>query len=90
MRIIRVTFPFYWLYVFLEVHADALRGAGYSLTPMAIILLCVCVLRTVLLMTFTHIWGSLEAVAAVYPSAWLAAAVCLTLYWKYFLRRLRE
>ncbi len=90
MRIIRVTFPFYWLYVFLEVHADALRGAGHSLPPMAIILLCVCVLRTVLLMTFTHIWGSLEAVAAVYPSAWLAAAVCLTLYWKYFLRRLRE
>ena len=82
MRIIRVTFPFYWLYVILEVHADALRGSGHSVPPMLIILLCMCVLRTGLLAVFTSVWGSLEAVAAVYPSAWLAAAVCLTFWWR--------
>lgn len=84
MRIIRVTFPFYWLYVILEVHADALRGSGNSVQPMIIILVCMCVLRTALLAVFTGIWDSLEAVAAVYPSAWLAAAVCLTLWWRRF------
>ena len=84
MRIIRVTFPFYWLYVILEVHADALRGSGNSVQPMIIILACMCVLRTALLAVFTGIWDSLEAVAAVYPSAWLAAAVCLTLWWRRF------
>ena len=73
MRIIRVTFPFYWLYVILEVHADALRGSGNSVQPMIIILACMCVLRTALLAVFTGIWDSLEAVAAVYPSAWLGA-----------------
>lgn len=67
MRIIRVTFPFYWLYVILEVHADALRGSGNSVQPMIIILACMCVLRTALLAVFTGIWDSLEAVAAVYP-----------------------
>lgn len=82
LRIIRVTFPFYWLYVILEVHADALRGAGRSLPPMIIILLCMCVLRTGLLTLFRRIWGSLEAVAAVYPCAWLAAALCLAVWWR--------
>lgn len=82
LRIIRVTFPFYWLYVFLEVHADALRGTGNSVTPMLVILLCMCVLRTLLLFVFTRVWGSLEAVAAVYPCAWLAAAVFLTVFWQ--------
>ncbi|MGI6007649.1 MAG: MATE family efflux transporter [Ruminococcus sp.] len=89
MRIIRVTFPFYWLYVILEVHADALRGIGRSVPPMVLILLCICVFRTVLLFVFHHIWGSLEAVAAVYPCAWLAAAVCLTLCWRKSRKRLR-
>ncbi len=81
LRIIHVTFPFYWLYVILEVHADALRGTGNSMLPMAVILLCLCVLRTLLLFAFTQAWDSLEAVAAVYPCAWLAAAVCLTFFW---------
>ena len=46
LRIIRVTFPCYWLYVFLEVHADALRGCGRSVLPMAVIMTCLCALRT--------------------------------------------
>ena len=86
LRIIRVTFPFYWLYVILEVHADALRGIGRSVPPMAVILICMCVLRTVFLAVFTGIWNSVEAVAAVYPSAWLAAALCLTLCWRRIFR----
>ncbi len=82
LRIIRVTFPFYWLYVILEVCADALRGIGQSFPPMLIILICMCAVRTVLLAVFCNIWNSLEAVAAVYPCAWLAAAFCLALRWK--------
>ena len=82
LRIIRVTFPFYWLYVILEVLADAIRGVGQSMPPMMIILMTICVLRTIFLMIFTNIWGSLEAVAATYPSAWLAAAICFVIYWK--------
>ena len=82
LRIIRVTFPFYWLYVILEVLADATRGAGKSLPPMLIILFNICVLRTVLLFAFTARWHVLEAVAATYPLAWFGAAVCLLIYWR--------
>ena len=82
LRIIWVTFPCYWLYVFLEVHADALRGCGRSVLPMAVIMTCLCALRTGLLAVFTNVWGTPEAVAAVYPCAWLAAAACLTVCWR--------
>lgn len=82
LRIIHVTFPFYWLYVILEVYADALRGTGNSLPPMVMILFCMCILRTLLLFIFTRVWGSLEAVAAVYPCAWVAAAFCLSACWR--------
>ena len=90
LRIIRVTFPFYWLYVILEVHADALRGIGKSVPPMAAVLLCMCVFRTVLLAVFTGIWDNVEAVAAAYPSAWLAAALSLTLCWRKDLQTLEK
>lgn len=82
IRIIRVTFPFYWLYVILEVCADALRGMGRSVPPMVIILSCMCIFRTILLLLFGHVWGTVEAVAAVYPCAWLAAAICLGGCWR--------
>lgn len=82
MRIIRVTFPFYWLYVILEVLADAIRGAGQSVQPMVIILMNICVLRTIFLIIFTQNWNTIEAVAATYPSAWAAATVCFIIYWK--------
>lgn len=82
LRIIRVTFPFYWIYVVLEVLAAAIRGAGRSMPPMLLILLNICVVRTVLLFVFTARWPVIEAVAATYPLAWLAAALCLLLYWR--------
>ncbi len=82
LRIIRITFPLYWLYVVLEVLADAIRGIGRSLPPMEIILSTICGFRTVLLIIFTSLWDSIEAVAAVYPAAWFMAALCLAIYWK--------
>lgn len=81
MRIIHVTMPFYWLYVFLQVFADATRGKGKSLQPMIIILMTICVFRTVCLMIFTRGGVTIERVAATYPAAWMAAALCLGLYW---------
>ena len=81
IRMIRVTFPFYWLYSFLETYADAIRGVGKSLPPMAIIMANICGLRTILLFIFLNIWGTLEGVAFVYPCAWFGAALCFFIYW---------
>lgn len=80
--IIRATFPFYWIYVVLEVLSNAIRGSGRSISPMILILLNICVLRTLFLFLFTSYSMSLEAVAATYPTAWFTAAVSFLLYWR--------
>lgn len=81
MRIVHVTFPLYWLYVFLQVFAEAARGKGKTLQPMLIILATICVFRTICLVVFTRSGVTIERVAATYPAAWLAAVICLFLYW---------
>lgn len=81
MRIVRVTMPFYWLYVLLQVFAEAARGKGKTLQPMIIILMTICVFRTICLALFTRNGVTIERVAATYPTAWLAAVICLGLYW---------
>lgn len=71
-----VSFPFYWFYSFLEVYGGSLRGMGYSLSPMAIIVSIICVLRIVLLAVFSHTIGTIPSIASVYPITWGTAALC--------------
>ncbi len=80
--LIRITFPLYFIYAVLEVLADAIRGAGKSLAPMIIILLNICVLRSVVLIILIQKMGDLRAVGISYPAAWLACAVSLIIFWK--------
>lgn len=77
-----VSFPFYWLYAFLEVYGGALRGMGNSLEPMVIIISNVCVLRITLLAIFSHTVGTLRSIASVYPITWGGAALCFIIaFW---------
>ncbi len=82
IRIIKITFPFYWIYVILEVIADTIRGTGKSFSPMIIIMLNICVLRTLILTVITHFNETIEAVASVYPVSWFTASLCFIIYWK--------
>lgn len=77
----RITFPFYFIYVILEVFADTIRGAGVSLPPMIIILVCSCALRVVYLAIAMGISHTLPVLAAVYPISWAAAAAGMALYY---------
>ena len=87
MRMISVTFPFYWVYAILETTADTLRGCGRSIEPMVIIMLNICLLRTIILQIFVGIWGTLESVAAVYPTVWITAALCLRICWSIYWKK---
>ena len=78
--IAKVTFPFYFIYVFLEVFASSLRGTGKSIPPMVIILLNMCGVRLVLLMMIMHQFHSATAVALIYPVTWGTTSLCLYLY----------
>lgn len=87
LRIIAVTFPFYFLYVFHQVLGDALRGYGATLGPMAVVVANICVVRTVLLALFTAQAPSVEAVAAVYPVTWAATSACMAVLYVRHRRR---
>lgn len=80
IAIAKVTFPFYFLYVFLEVFASSLRGTGKSIPPMVIILFNMCGVRLVLLIMIMQQFHSATAVALIYPITWGTTGLCLYLY----------
>ena len=87
LRIAMVSFPFYFIYPFLEVFGGAVRGMGYSIHSMAVIILSLCVLRVGLLAYFSGTVHTLESLACVYPLTWAAAAVSFILLFFTLVRR---
>lgn len=92
IRIIQTSFPFYFLYVILEVLGGTIRGAGKSTPPMIIILLNICVLRTILLFSIMSFYHDVRGVAMTYPITWAATSACLSVYFfkGKWLKELRE
>lgn len=88
VSILRLTFPFYSFYVFIEALSNAARGSGRSWQPMAIILTVMCGLRLVILFVFVDVIGGVLAIAALYPVTWFLAGALLTIY--YFVSRCME
>jgi Na+-driven multidrug efflux pump len=87
ITIAMVSFPFYWLYSFLEVYGGSIRGMGYSITSMLIIVSNICVLRIALLSVFSVTPGTVRAVASVYPITWGGAAVCFITAFFWIMRK---
>ena len=81
LRVIAVSFPFYFLCLNNEVLGGVIRGAGKSLPPMLIIMFCLCGLRILLLTVFGPWIDSAAQVALVYPVTWLATATALVVYY---------
>ncbi|MGM9640321.1 MAG: MATE family efflux transporter [Faecousia sp.] len=82
VQIAWVAYPFYFVYVFLEVYASAIRGAGKALPAMGIIVVNMCLVRTCVLKGILHYVPSVMGVAAVYPITWVCTAACLFLYYR--------
>ena len=81
-KIAFVAYPFYFIYVFLEVYASAIRGAGKALPAMLIVVINMCVVRTCILKVVLHFYPNALGVAAVYPLTWACTGLCLFLYYK--------
>ena len=75
LTIALVSFPFYWIDAILEVVGGAVRGMGYALSSMAVIISSLCVIRVALLAAFSRVFHTLASLAAVYPISWGCAAV---------------
>ena len=76
-----VIMPFYFLYVFLEVLASAIRGSGSTLPTMFIILLNMCIIRICVLKLIMYFNPTPDGVAWVYPITWVFTVA--SLYWYY-------
>lgn len=87
IRIASVSFPFYWIYPIMEVTGGALRGMGYSVSSMAIILANLCAVRVLLLAVFDHTVHTLPALASVYPITWALAALCFVILFGAVMRK---
>lgn len=83
LNIIRVTFPFYFVYAIMEVTGGIVKGIGKTIPSMLIIILNLCVLRVILLDIFVENYHRISAVAAVYPITWVAAMLCFIWYYRY-------
>lgn len=82
VQIAWITFPFYFVYVFLEVFASTIRGAGKALPTMIIIAANMCLVRIALLTVMMHMDPTVMSVALIYPMTWVCTAISLLLYYK--------
>jgi len=85
-RIIRTTFPFYFLYVVLQVYGDSIKGAGKALPPTLIILLNITIVRSIILLTQVPLRPDVRTVAMSYPITWFLTAAEMAIYY-YILRK---
>lgn len=81
--IIKITLPFYFIYVILEVLSSSLRGSGKSIPPMIIILSNICVLRIVILYFIAPIIKNVKGIALSYPITWATTSVCMIIFYRY-------
>ena len=75
--------PFYFIWIFIEIFSNALRGAGDSLTPMVICLVGVCLLRVLWILFVVPHWNTIRTVSISYPVTWSVTALVFAIYYKH-------
>ncbi|MCD8013162.1 MAG: MATE family efflux transporter [Lachnospiraceae bacterium] len=87
LKIISVSFPFYFLYAVQEVTGGVLRGMGKTLQSMAVVIITLCIVRVILLKALVSCFHTIQAVAAVYPVTWGLAAAAFIVCYIYLIRK---
>lgn len=82
--VVLISFPFYWIYAFIEVYAGVCRGIGRAKEATLITLFCFVVMRLMFLLLVQHCGFGLAGIAAIYPLTWLIAAFFLGFYYYVF------
>lgn len=82
--VVLISFPFYWIYAFIEVYAGVCRGIGRAKEATLITLFCFVAMRLMLLLLVQHCGFGLAGIAAIYPLTWLIAAFFLWFYYYVF------
>lgn len=74
--------PFYFLWPFIEILANALRGAGDAVVPMVISVGGICGVRILWILLVIPHWHTLLSISVCYPLSWLVTAAVLIIYFK--------
>lgn len=82
LQIIQITFPFYFTYCFLQLLGDSLRGMGRSQIPMLIVMINLCLVRTLLLFIIVPRFESVRGVAVCYPITWVLTSLCMAVAYR--------
>lgn len=85
--LVNISFPFYFIYVFLEIYASSIRGMGQAFLPMIIILINMCGIRLILLMHLLSKNNVPQTIAKVYPMTWLITSICLCLAYVFYYKK---
>lgn len=81
LKIVKVTFPFYFFYTILECFSSNLRGFGKAFLPMIVTVISFCGFRIIALFALMAKNPSPDKVALSYPISWgIAAAAMAMLY----------
>ena len=73
--------PWYVVYVFIEVLAGSLRGAGNVIVPVVITLVGVCIMRIIWLAVVLKVSPTLSSIIFSYPVTWILTALAFILYY---------
>ncbi|MFA9466529.1 MAG: MATE family efflux transporter [Velocimicrobium sp.] len=72
---------FYFLLAFSHCLAGILRGAGKSIIPMIVMLLCWCIIRVTYVTVITHYIPQIQVIFWAYPITWTLSSIVFTLYY---------
>ena len=77
----QVTTLFYFLLAYSHAMAGVLRGAGKSIIPMIVMMICWCLIRVTYVLVMVPIVHELTTVSWAYPLTWTLSSICFTVYY---------
>ena len=82
VHMLRLLVPFYITYIPIEILSGALRGAGDTLVPTLLTLVCICLLRVVWIIFLAPVYGNIDIVLWSYPVTWVLTGGLFILYYR--------
>lgn len=78
----RTSVLFFFLLAYSHCISAILRGAGKSMVPMIVMLICWCVIRVAFLTIMIHFIHKIDIVYWVYPLTWSLSSIAFFIYYK--------
>lgn len=81
MRMLWYFAPFYFVWSFIEILSNTLRGAGDAIAPTVICLVGICALRMLWIWVIVPYHHSVLGVSLSYPFSWITTATVFIIYY---------